>query len=269
MGVLKIKTAPGVWTPVAQGVGIASPGLVASAIVTAPQTIGPTSVDLTGLSVTFNADPTHTYLYEWQIPISKDATPASVWLNLKAGTNIVETSFLSSYAANERKPIVGWAIESGIAAGAATRKLTLNCNAGNATSNASATERALLVVTDITAATIGGLATAWTAVTFLNGWANKGGTETPCQYRKIGDIVYLRGVMTKTGVTYGQAAFQLPAAYASPYTIRPNPLAMNVAGTQSLARADVVAGNGVYAPQAGPSPDVGWWSIDMAFSVTT
>lgn len=106
--------------------------------------------------------------------------------------------------------------------------------------------------------------TSWTPVTFLNAWANKGGAEQPCQYRKVGDVVELRGTMTKLAPTYGQAAFQLPVGFRPPFTLRPNPLVLNAAGTQSLGRADMI-GDGNYAPQAGPS-DAGWWAIDMRFS---
>jgi len=109
-------------------------------------------------------------------------------------------------------------------------------------------------------------ATAWTPVTFNNGWANKGGTDQTCQYRKIGDIVYLRGTMTKTGITYGASAFQLPVGYRPPATLRPNPLGLNNAGTQSLFRADILS-DGNYNPQAGAA-DAGWWAIDYQFSVT-
>lgn len=53
--------------------------------------------------------------------------------------------------------------------------------------------------------------TAWTAVTFQNGWSNFGGGYQAAQYRKIGDVVQVRGLI-KSG-TVGSAAFTLPAGF--------------------------------------------------------
>jgi hypothetical protein len=107
--------------------------------------------------------------------------------------------------------------------------------------------------------------TAWTAVTFENGWANKGGSDQVCQYRKIGDIVYLRGTMTKSAVTYGQAAFTLPIGFRPPAIFRFNPSVMDGSNVTTLARGDINT-TGPYAPQAGPA-NFGFWTIDTAFSV--
>src|SRR5436190_3119179 len=38
--------------------------------------------------------------------------------------------------------------------------------------------------------------TAWTGVTFQNGWQNFGGGWPSAQYRKVGDQVYLRGLIS-------------------------------------------------------------------------
>jgi len=59
--------------------------------------------------------------------------------------------------------------------------------------------------------------TPWTGVTFQNGWVNYGGYQA-AQYRKIGDIVYLRGVIGNgTGV-----AFTLPVGFRPPFTVQKN-----------------------------------------------
>lgn len=55
--------------------------------------------------------------------------------------------------------------------------------------------------------------TAWTNVTFTNGWTNTSGAQA-CQYRKEGDIVRIRGRMTPG--TMGQIAFTLPAGFRPP-----------------------------------------------------
>ena len=57
--------------------------------------------------------------------------------------------------------------------------------------------------------------TAWTNATLQNNWVNLGGSYSPAGYRKIGDIVYLRGTV-KTG-TLGVPMFTLPVGYRSPY----------------------------------------------------
>jgi hypothetical protein len=52
---------------------------------------------------------------------------------------------------------------------------------------------------------------AWTAPAFLNGWGNFGSGYAPAGYRKIGDIVSLRGLVS--GGTVGQPVFVLPVGF--------------------------------------------------------
>lgn len=63
-----------------------------------------------------------------------------------------------------------------------------------------------------------GTVTAWTNVSggigFLNSWVDYGGAFNVMQYRKIGDVVYLRGLI-KNG-TSGQKAFTLPVGHRPP-----------------------------------------------------
>ena len=65
--------------------------------------------------------------------------------------------------------------------------------------------------------------TAWTALTLTNGWVVVGGWQVP-QYRKIGDIVYLRGLM-QSG-TFNSTAATLPAGFR-PLTNESFPVARN------------------------------------------
>lgn len=51
----------------------------------------------------------------------------------------------------------------------------------------------------------------WIAVTFENSWEDYGSGFAPCAFRKIGDEVYLKGLM-KLG-TVGASAFTLPVGY--------------------------------------------------------
>ena len=112
-------------------------------------------------------------------------------------------------------------------------------------------------------------AVPWIAVSFENSWANAGGSDQVCQYRKIGDIVHLRGVMRRNPVTFGQTAFTLPVGYRPPSGIvRHNLVAMSTPAALMFARADLNA-NGTYVPWAlGSGSDAGYWPLDFQFSVT-
>lgn len=63
-------------------------------------------------------------------------------------------------------------------------------------------------------ASISVIPTAWTTPTYQNGWVEYAAGRG-AQYRKIGDIVYIRGII-KNG-TAGLTAFTLPSGF------RPNP----------------------------------------------
>ena len=52
---------------------------------------------------------------------------------------------------------------------------------------------------------------AWTAPALSNGWVNFAGGTQPVGYRKIGDVVHLRGCL-KSG-TVNTTVFTLPAGY--------------------------------------------------------
>lgn len=54
--------------------------------------------------------------------------------------------------------------------------------------------------------------TVWTGVVFQNGWATAGGWQ-PGQYRKVGDVVQLRGNITGTAPA---TAFTLPTGFRPP-----------------------------------------------------
>ena len=52
---------------------------------------------------------------------------------------------------------------------------------------------------------------AWTAVTFQNGWLDYAGGYQTTQYRKIGDIVYVRGLVK--GTAGSTTIFTLPTGF--------------------------------------------------------
>lgn len=55
--------------------------------------------------------------------------------------------------------------------------------------------------------------TAWTTPTFTNNWVNAGGSQA-AQFRKIGDVVYLRGAISNG--TMATSAFTMPAGFRPP-----------------------------------------------------
>lgn len=97
---------------------------------------------------------------------------------------------------------------------------------------------------------------AWTAPTLTNSWLNYGGGYQTAQYRKVGDIVYLRGSIGAG--TLGSAAITLPAGFRPPAQIQFEP-----SGTVDYI--DVTTGGAVVP--AGGSNTVA--SLDgIQFSVT-
>jgi hypothetical protein len=98
---------------------------------------------------------------------------------------------------------------------------------------------------------------AWTAATLTGGWVNFGGTEQNAQYRKLGDLVQLRGAI-KSG-TVGTAAFNLPAGFRPPANVA---FAVSSAGAfGNLA----VGANGDVTPANGST---GSFNLSVAFSIT-
>jgi hypothetical protein len=93
-------------------------------------------------------------------------------------------------------------------------------NAGLYSVNATVNQPAYLLVEDITGteAPSGAYYEAvWTPVTsFLNSWVNYGGWGTAA-YRKVNDLVYLRGLV-RNGVV-GTSIFTLPAGYRPPASL--------------------------------------------------
>lgn len=108
------------------------------------------------------------------------------------------------------------------------------------------------------------IVTPWTAVTFTSPWGNYGGEWAPVMYRKIGDIVYLRGLMAGTGAVVGATAFTLPVGF------RPHAQLMFVAEHGSIQHgATVVATDGTVAPIHGVvDGNMGYWSVsNIKFSI--
>jgi hypothetical protein len=99
--------------------------------------------------------------------------------------------------------------------------------------------------------------TAWTAVTFQNGWVNFGSGYAEAKYRKVGDRVEVRGAV-KTG-TVGTAVFTLPAGFRPPAKI-----IYTADGNGSYGRLEVGTGGTVTHLTGGNA----FFAFAFAFSVT-
>lgn len=79
--------------------------------------------------------------------------------------------------------------------------------------------------------------TAWTRVTFENSWADADPT-LQVYYRKVGDIVYIRGSAMHPTSGLGLAIFTLPAGFRPPFDMQANTIGFT--GTWQLAEFDVL-----------------------------
>jgi hypothetical protein len=98
--------------------------------------------------------------------------------------------------------------------------------------------------------------TAWTAPTLLNGWVNYGGEWATAAYRKVGDIVYIRGLVKDGSVPAD--IFVLPTGYRPPAGV------LFAVDTGTPGRLDVHA-DGRVAAQAGSA---GYFALNCSFSTT-
>jgi hypothetical protein len=210
MGVLKVKSG-GVWVPVAQGVGIASPGYVGHAVASSVVSgIGATVTDL-GASVTFNAVAGHTYkttVLSGRMD-QLTTTSAGVFVGIYDAANTYRGGSYIHANVGSYAYVNTFVIESNIS-GSQTRKAKANTQTGTVTAQSGT----IILVEDISTATMDGLASAWTAPTFQNSWHDFGSGYQVAQYRKVGDIVYLRGWVQGGATTV--AMFILPAGFRPP-----------------------------------------------------
>lgn len=100
--------------------------------------------------------------------------------------------------------------------------------------------------------------TAWVAPALLNGWANAGAPFQVAGYRRVGDVVSLRGVFGAGAI--GLAAFNLPAGFLPPADLTFACSAGGAFGSLTVTAA------GAVIPAVGVAAG---FSIIAAFSVTT
>lgn len=103
--------------------------------------------------------------------------------------------------------------------------------------------------------------TPWVAPTLLNGWVNYGNPWQNVQYRRIGDIVTIRGLATAGTVTSGTIIFNLPVGF------RPPAWHIEVAEGGSIFGRFDVRSDGAVVWQIGAGTGA-YYSLNAQFSVT-
>lgn len=100
--------------------------------------------------------------------------------------------------------------------------------------------------------------TPWTAPTLLNSWVNMGGALQVAQYRKVGDMVQIRGAVQNG--TIGLVVFTLPVGFRPPANEAFAVVSSGAFGAMTINTAgDVTAAIGSNAA----------FRLNAAFSVTT
>lgn len=109
--------------------------------------------------------------------------------------------------------------------------------------------------------------TAWTGVTFENGWYNYSAGFVNVQYRKEGDLVRLRGLARKDATgSAGETVCTLPAGFRPPGAIIVPAVASIGGGAPLVVRLDVSV-TGLVTTSAAPARTTGnWISLEFAFS---
>ena len=111
---------------------------------------------------------------------------------------------------------------------------------------------------------------AWTQVTPINSWVNYGGGHQTCAYRKVGDIVYIRGLV-KGGTASGTSTGNV---FVLPVGMRPSAqeiwtvLASNSVVGDGRARVDVFTDGSVRVVAMGTNSTTAYLSLaGIAFAV--
>lgn len=106
--------------------------------------------------------------------------------------------------------------------------------------------------------------TAWVAPTLTGGWVNAGGAWQVVQYRKVGDMVQIRGAV-KSGAFFSQA-FLLPVGFRPPADLDFNAYSDN--GSAIYISAFTVVVGGSVTPNWGAPAPLSRFSLQCSFSVS-
>ena len=196
-------------------------GVVGVATATANQAGITTQTDLTGLSVTWTAVAGRRYKVSAYTMVTRTVADGTTQvLILTSGGSVFQVISSQPNVAADNLESSGFVIVTP-GAGAQTFKLAITRASGTGTVGLSATANApaFILVEDIGPSSgfvpAPDPTPAWITPTLLNSWATLGGGQ-PAQYRKIGDIVYLRGLIGGGTVGPTTPAFMLPVGYRPP-----------------------------------------------------
>lgn len=106
--------------------------------------------------------------------------------------------------------------------------------------------------------------TAWTNVTFTNGWSNAD-ASMPVMYRKVGDIVYVRG-SAKSADGRNTVMFTLPSGFRAA-SVMQMATAAYVASTWQFAEYDILTDGGYRYNSASPVGPL-YLPLTSSFSTT-
>lgn len=168
--------------------------------------------------------------------------PANCWVLARltvdaAVTSIVTakiTDLRTTYPSQTRAAALG-----GLVVGTSTSPPTTNLYAGLPLWTTDT--KSLYVYNGSTWDLVSAVATAWTAPTLLNSWVNFGGVYVGAAYRKVGDMVQLRGSIKNGTVTAGTTIYTLPVGFRPPATH----VFATLDGNNAISRFDVDASGNV------------------------
>lgn len=138
-------------------------------------------------------------------------------------------------------------------------------NVGNSYVRISANEVDLGVSTSIvrligtTISLTGNLGTAWAGLSFGSGWVNFGANYNPGQYKRVGDLVFLRGLVLRSSGT-GITIATLPVGYRPTVGI----VLVGVATSSGAGRIDIHGDGTIILVSGSPA----WVQLDsIVFSI--
>lgn len=272
MGVLKVKVGAD-WLPVSQGFDMTPAGFIGMGVQTAAQSGINTETDITGCTVTWNADPTHTYKTTVFTVLRQSAANGEQYMQITDAANAPKKGWAQTCVSGAVNAAYFSVVESGLS-GVTTRKARVNVVGGTVATQSQGTQYiSYLLVEDITTVVpmSAAVATPWTAPTYVNNWATMqptGPYEQP-GYRRIGDLVYMRGLITRsTAGATDETMFTLPVGFRPPENVVLNAWSEGIvsAGARAAQRIGVSSAGVVAIQQAATAG--GWVSLDGLFFST-
>jgi hypothetical protein len=241
-------------------------GIVAEAMITADVYCA-AGADVTGLSVTFNPVVGRRYIYQAKLDVTGTVAGDVPVLSLRDGTGATTFDRHTGRLGGTASETWSWSttVETFSSSAAVTRKLNLNRASGTGTLTVSTSTSfpAKLTVEDVgpisNFVSVPNPVPSWIQATLVNGWVTSGVVPS---YRRIGDIVYLRGAASGTAASAGSTILTLPVGYRPPANV--NTPVVAASSTLSFIAIDT---NGNVIPTSGANKD--YISVsNVQFSVT-